>query len=93
MLTNKGFEQGGSEQGERKETVRWTVFADVGNECEARGEGGVAAEKSADNFRKGLYIVYTQSVALGGAIFVIPEHRSFSGKGFYIVCVQFIARG
>ena len=30
----------------RKKTVRGTVFADVGNECEARGEGGVAAEKS-----------------------------------------------
>ena len=45
LKTNKGFEHGGSEHGERKKTVRGTVFADVGNECEARGEGGAAAEK------------------------------------------------
>ena len=34
-----------------------------------------------------------QSVAPGGAIFVIPEHRSFSGKGLYIVCVWFFMEG
>ena len=33
------------------------------------------------------------SLHQGGAIFVIPEHRSFSGKVLYIVCVCFFMEG
>ncbi len=38
LFQGKGFEQGGSKLCLRKKTVRWTVFADVGNErSEAKG--------------------------------------------------------
>ena len=45
FYTEKGFELGGSREKRRKETARWAVSADVGNEGKARGDRRGSAGK------------------------------------------------